>query len=147
MQMNVKKMLMRGGRGSAWAAVAACAAVLLAGCDKPEAPVARPDTAAGAAANVARQATQQLDQVASFVNQQVDSAKAGVASAASAVPPLTASAVASAAQAQINADASAVLGQAASEAGAQLAEAGRKLQQWSRPGASGAASASPASGH
>ncbi|AOK16204.1 hypothetical protein WT26_09345 [Burkholderia cepacia] len=124
------------GRGPALAVVAACAALLLGGCEKSGAPVTQPDTAASAAADAAKHATQAIDQVTS-------AAKAGIASAASAVPPLSASGLASAAQAQIDAAASAVVAHAASEAGAKIAEAGRKLQQWSQQGAS---ATKPASG-
>jgi hypothetical protein len=119
--------------GIAALAAVVCAAALLAGCEKKTAEPSPPDTAASAVAGAAQQAAQKLDQMASFVNAQVDAAKAGVASAASAVPPLTASGVAAAAQAQLSSAASAALGRAASEAGAHLEAAGRKLQQWSRP--------------
>ncbi|MXN77991.1 hypothetical protein GR157_24995 [Burkholderia sp. 4701] len=142
----MKMKTWRVGGGPALAAVAACAALLLAGCDKQNASPAQSqsDTAASAAADVAKHATQAIDQMASTVNQQLGVAKAGIASAASAVPPLSASGLASAAQAQFDAAASAVVAHAASEAGARIAEAGRKLQQWSQQGASAAA---PASGH
>lgn len=78
MQMNVTKIPACGVRIGSLAAAAACA-VMLAGCNQHDAQAIQPDTAASAAAHVAKQATQQLDQVASFVNQQVSVAKAGVA--------------------------------------------------------------------
>ncbi|WP_415858521.1 hypothetical protein [Burkholderia ubonensis] len=134
MQMKVSEWRV-SGRGPALAVAAACAALLLGGCEKSGAP-AQPDTAASAAADAAKHAAQAIDQVTS-------AAKAGIASAASAVPPLSASGLASAAQAQIDAAASAVVAHAASEAGAKLAEAGRKLQRWSQQGAS---ATKPASG-
>ncbi|KVN25674.1 hypothetical protein WJ63_15615 [Burkholderia pyrrocinia] len=140
--MKMKTWRVGSGRGPALAAAAACAALLLAGCDKQDAPSPQSDTAASAAADVAKHATQAIDQMASTVNQQLGVAKAGIASAASAVPPLSASGLASAAQAQLDAAASAVVAHAASEAGARIAEAGRKLQQWSQQGASAPASAS-----
>ncbi|RIV47001.1 hypothetical protein D2W49_35735, partial [Burkholderia pseudomallei] len=91
--------LRRAGRRPLRAvALAAIAAAALAGCKKPEEASAPPDNAASAAAHAARQTTQKLDQVASFVNQQIEAAKQGVASAASAVPPVTASSVSAAAQ-------------------------------------------------
>ncbi|MFW2463542.1 hypothetical protein ACN4GH_28750, partial [Burkholderia pseudomallei] len=62
--------LRRAGRRPLRAvALAAIAAAALAGCKKPEEASAPPDNAASAAAHAARQTTQKLDQVASFVNQ------------------------------------------------------------------------------
>ncbi len=131
-----------------WPRAALCAAFaagLLAGCNKTDTP-ALPDTAASAAAQAAAQASRKLDQVAGFVDQQLDAAKRGVASAASAVPPLSASAVSAAAQAQLQGAASAVLGQAAAAAGSQLQAAGRKLQQWSQQAAPASAASDTRSG-
>ncbi|WJF91245.1 hypothetical protein QS306_06325 [Paraburkholderia bonniea] len=122
------------------------------------------DSSAGQAANsltdVARQASEKLDQAASFVGQQVDSARATAqqhigaaasaalsASAASgaSAPGVTLNpdALASSAQAHLRGAASAVLGKAAGLTGAGLETAGRKLQEWSSQ--TSAAGSDPAS--
>jgi glutamyl-tRNA reductase len=143
LMMNAFPVVRGSSRVALYAALAA--GVLLAGCNKTETPNP-PDTAASAAAQAAAQASRKLDQVAGFVDQQLDAAKRGVASAASAVPPLSASTVSAAAQAQFQGAASAVLGQAAAVAGSQLEAAGRKLQQWSQQAAPASAASSARSG-
>lgn len=120
-----------------FAAVAAFAALALAGCDKPDSNASAPDHAASAVAQAAAQAASKLDQAASFVDSQIAAAKAGVASAASAVPPVSASD----AQAHLKNAATAAFGLAASAAGSGLETAGRKLQQWSRENAASSSDA------
>ena len=154
-----------GSNRKAWRAggiaLIGCAA-LLAGCEKhdnsPAADNARQsaEDAKQAAKDAGQQIQQKLDQAASFVNRQVDAARADVANHASgasgASAPMSASAAefASSAKGQLRDAASstnAALGRAAVQAGVGLEAAGRKLQQWaSSTAASSSASASDASG-
>ena len=121
-----------------------CAA-LVAGCEKhdtPPADAARQSAdalrqaAQDAAQRATQQATQKLDQAASFVNQQVDEARAWAAELASAAKGQWRDAASSA---------NALLGHAAATTGTGLQAAGRALQQWASGTA--AASAPAASGN
>ncbi|PXW27129.1 hypothetical protein [Paraburkholderia caballeronis] len=137
-----------------------CAA-LVAGCEKhdtPPADAARQSAdalrqaAQDAAQRATQQATQKLDQAASFVNQQVDAARAGAQrhldNAASQPAGASAAELASAAKGQWRdaaSSANALLGHAAATTGTGLQAAGRALQQWASGTA--AASAPAASGN
>jgi hypothetical protein len=116
----------------------------LAACQKNNASAGQ---LAGKVDDAAQQAGQTLNQAASYVGQQVDTAKQNIESASAPTITVDPSALSSSAQANLQGAASATsaeFGKAASLTGAGLQSAGRKLQQWS-DNTTAASSASAAS--
>ena len=104
---------------------------VLAACQKNNASAGQ---LAGKMDDATQQAGQAINQAASYVGQQVDTAKQNIESASAPTITVDPSALASGAQANLQgaaSSASAELNQAASLTGAGLQSAGRKLQQWS----------------